>query len=189
MGGLLLGRLLRRALAEPDLLSGDRRHADETTLVRWSLDVDNLVAHLIAGAGERLLELGLVVDVTGASELDPRVEGRHDGGLDPREAVLQVDGGDGRLEQRRQNVAATRDPVELRRRNILCLLEQELRQVELLRDAGTAMPRDDVRSDLREASFRRVGEPVVQRPRNRELEDGVAEELEALIGGGPIRRP
>jgi hypothetical protein len=46
-----------------------------------------------------------------------------------------------------------------------------------------------VRADLREAPLGRVPEAVVDRARDRKLEDAVAEELEALVRGGPLLGP
>jgi hypothetical protein len=46
-----------------------------------------------------------------------------------------------------------------------------------------------MRSDLRQPSFGERGVPPVQLVGNRELEDAVAEELEALVGDGALRRP
>ena len=127
--------------------------------------------------------------MAGPGELDARVEGLDDGRLDLLEAVLQVDGGDRCLEQCREHVAAARDPVELRVGDVLRLLEQEAGEVELLRDPGATVARDDVGPDLREPALGRIGKAVVQRPRDRELEHGVAEELEPLVRGRPIGRP
>ena len=143
----------------------------------------------LPGARERLLQLGLVVDVAGARELDPRVERLDDGLLDLLEAVLEVDGRDRRLEQRGEHVAAARDPVELCSGHVLRLLEQEADEIELLRDPRAAVTRDDVGPDLREPPLGCVGEAVVQRPRDRELEHRVAEELEPLVGGRAVGRP
>ena len=44
-------------------------------------------------------------------------------------------------------------------------------------------------ANLREPSLGRVTEAVVDRARDRELEDAVAEEFEALVRGGPLVRP
>ncbi len=149
--------------------------------MRRALDVDDLVLHLVAGARERFLELGLLVDGAGARELDPGVERLDDRLLGDLEAVHEVDGGDRRLEQRREHVAAVRDAVELGIGHVLGLLEQVAPEVELLGDAGAAVARDDVGPDLRQAAVGCLREPVVQRLRDRELEHRVTEELEALV--------
>ena len=186
---ILLCGLLRRGCPDPDLLAGDHRDADEAAIVRRPLDVEHAVLHLVPGSGERLLQLGLVVDVTGAGELDPGVERVDDGQLRLLEAVLEIDGRDRSLEECGENVAASRDARQLRLGHVLRLLEQESPEVELLRDVRAAVTRDDVGPDLREPPFGRVGEPVVQRLRDRQLEHRVAEELEALVRGRAIRRP
>src|SRR6266542_1306547 len=59
---LLLRRLLRRAAADAELLAVDQRRAREAALVRRPFDLDDLVPHGAAVAGERLLQLGLVID-------------------------------------------------------------------------------------------------------------------------------
>jgi triphosphoribosyl-dephospho-CoA synthetase len=46
-----------------------------------------------------------------------------------------------------------------------------------------------VRADLRQPPFGEVGEPLVQRPGDGELEDAVAEELEPLVGIAAVGRP
>jgi hypothetical protein len=46
-----------------------------------------------------------------------------------------------------------------------------------------------MRADLREAALAEVGVPLVKLPSYRELEDAVAEKLEALVRGRPVRRP
>jgi hypothetical protein len=46
-----------------------------------------------------------------------------------------------------------------------------------------------VRPDLRQLTLGELGVPLVELPRDRQLEDAVAQELEALVGGRTIRRP
>ncbi len=46
-----------------------------------------------------------------------------------------------------------------------------------------------MRADLREAPFGGVLEPIEDRARDRELEDAVSEELEALVGLGAYLGP
>jgi hypothetical protein len=50
-------------------------------------------------------------------------------------------------------------------------------------------PRDDVCARLRQPAFEEVRMARIERIRNRELEDAVAEELEPLIRGAPLARP
>jgi hypothetical protein len=46
-----------------------------------------------------------------------------------------------------------------------------------------------VRPDLREAALAEVGKPLIQLSRDGELEDTVAEELQALVRRRAVRRP
>jgi hypothetical protein len=46
-----------------------------------------------------------------------------------------------------------------------------------------------VRANLGEAALGEVGEALVEGTRDGELEDAVAEELEALVGRGPVGGP
>jgi len=62
-------------------------------------------------------------------------------------------------------------------------------QAELPRDDGAARTRDDVRADLRELSFREIGIALEELAGDGELEDAVAEELEALVRRSPVGRP
>ena len=157
--------------------------------MRRAFDFDDLVLDLVAGAGERFLELGLLVDRAGARELDPRVERLDDRLLGDLEAVHEVDGRDRRFEERREHVPAVRDPVELGIGDVLCLLEQVAPEIELLGHAGAAVARDDVGPDLRQPAVGSLREAVVQRLRDRELEHRVAEELEPLVRRRPGRMP
>ena len=157
------------------------RRAHEAAVVGRSLDLDDRVVHLPAGAGERLLQLGLVVDVTRARVLDALRERVHDGRLDHLEPVLEVDGRDRGLEHRGKDVAAAGDALELVARRVARELQQPLAEAELLRDCGAAQPRYDVRAHLGEPAFGCSGEAIEHCPRDGELEDAVAEELESLV--------
>ena len=46
-----------------------------------------------------------------------------------------------------------------------------------------------MRPDLREMALVEVGVPLVELPRDRQLEDTVPEELEPLVGRRAVRRP
>jgi hypothetical protein len=158
--------------------------------VRRSLDVHDRVADLPAERGELLLQLRLVVDVRRRGVVDPAAERLDDRLLDGLEAVLEEQRGQRRLQQRRENVPVAREPGELLLRDdALPLLDEPGAEIQLARDDGAARPRDDVRANLREASLRQVGIPLVQRPRDGELQDAVTEELQPLVRGGPVRRP
>ena len=175
--------------ARAELLAVDHGGADEATVVCRALDREHEVLHLRAAAGQRLLQLRLVVDVARARVVDPLAERLHDRRLDGRETVLEVDGGDRGLEHRCEHVPAAREPLELRLGHVARPRHQPLAQTELLRHAGAAVPRDDMRPDLRQTPFRGLGEALVQLARDRELEHGVAEELEPLVRVATVRRP
>src|SRR5919201_2380655 len=64
LGRRLLRSLLRAARADAGLLAVDDRGAGEGALVRRPRDLEHRVGHLLRPARERLLQLGLVVDVT-----------------------------------------------------------------------------------------------------------------------------
>src|SRR5205814_2175846 len=88
-GRLLLGGLLRAALADAELLAVDDGRAREVALVRRPLGREDLVGDVAAEPRQRLLQLRLVVDVRRQRVLDPGRERLHDRVLDPREAVLE----------------------------------------------------------------------------------------------------
>src|SRR5207302_10144005 len=186
---LLLGRLLRLARAEADLLAVDRRGAREAPVVRRALDLDDAVADLPAAPRERFLELRLVVDVAGRRVLDPILEGLHDRLLDVVEPVLEEKRRKRRLEERREDVAVLREPLELVGRNPARALDEPPPEPELGSDDGAARPRDDVGADLGKAALGEVREAVVEGLRDRELEHAVAEELEALVRRRAVGRP
>jgi hypothetical protein len=95
-----------------------------------------------------------------------------------------------RLEQRREDVPVSGEAVELLGRDDpLPFLDEPLAEAELARDDGAARARDDVRADLGQPALCEIRRAVVERPGDRELEDAVAEELEALVRGRPVGRP
>jgi len=75
--------------------------------------VDNDVHDLLPAAGERLLELRLVVDVLGGGVVDLLRERGDDRGLHPFEAPLEEGGCKCRLEQRGEHVPVGDEPAEL----------------------------------------------------------------------------
>ena len=110
--------------------------------------------------------------------------------LDRLEAVLEEERRERRLEQRGEDVAVLGQPRQLVGRDgVRPAPAQQLVEAELARDLGAARARDDVRADLRHPPLGEVREAVVELPRDRELEDAVAEELEALVRGRPVGRP
>ena len=163
--------------------------ADELAVVRRALDLEHRVVDMPARARERLLELRLVVDVARARVLDALRERLDERGLHRLEPVLEVHGRDGGLEHSGEDVPAARDALELVRRRVARVLEQPVAQPELLRNRRTALARHDVRPYLREPPLRRRAEAVEHRPRDRELEDAVAQELEPFVRVGAILDP
>ncbi len=103
--------------------------------------------------------------------------------------MLEIDGRDRGLEHRGEHVSAPRDALELVLRDRAGVVEELLAEPELLRDRRAALPRDDMRTDLREATLRGRAEPVEHRSRDRELEDAVAQELEPLVRLCAVLRP
>ena len=113
LGGLLLGFLLRPARAGPELLAVDLGRTGEVTRVGRPVDGDHDVADAAARLRERLLELGLMIDVGRPGVLDPVGEGGDDRRRDLAVAVLEEERGDRRFEQRGGDVPALDDPGEL----------------------------------------------------------------------------
>ena len=103
--------------------------------------------------------------------------------------MLEVERGDRSLENRREDVAAARDALELVASDMSCVVQETISERELLSHNGTGLPRHDVRADFREAAFRGVAETVEDGTRDCELENAVPEELEALVRLGSVLRP
>jgi len=81
--------------------------------VRRPGNLDDLVRDLTSEAGERLLQLGLVVDVRRQRVLDPLLEGIDDRPAQPLEPVREVESAERGLDERRQDVPVRREPLEL----------------------------------------------------------------------------
>jgi hypothetical protein len=161
-------------------------------VVRRALHVEHGVRDAEAAARKLFLELRLVVDVARERVVDLLRERVEDGLADRLEAVLEVERAERGLDERREDVAVDREPLELLRGNrVSPALDERRTEPEPAADDRAALPRDDVRPDLRELAFGVVGKTFVELPRDREPEDGVAEELEALVRvrprGGPGR--
>ena len=116
-------------------------------------------------------------------------EGVDDRLLDRLESVLEEDRRESGLEQRGEDVAVLSEPAELLGLGQDPVLEQPLAEPELVGDEGAGPARDGVRADLRQPTLGELRVAVVQVPGDRELEDAVAEELQALVRGRPVRRP
>src|SRR5579862_6462159 len=162
-GGRLLGLLLRPALAAPELLPVDERGAGEVPVVCRACGRDLGVCHPPAAARKELLQVRLVVDAGRDRELDALLEGGDDRALDRSEAVLQEERAERRLEPGAE--------------------------AELLGHRGARRARDDMGPRLGQPPFGEVGMPLVERVRDRELEDAVAEEFEPLVRRDALARP
>ncbi len=122
-----------------------------------ALHVEHGVRDAPARLRERLLELGLVVDVGRARVLDPVGEGGDDRRFDRLVAVLEEERRDRGLEQRGGDVAALDDPAQLVAGERLARrFAEPLAEAQLPRDGGAALARDDVRADLRQPPLGRV---------------------------------
>ena len=154
------------------------------------LHVEHRVADLLPQSRELLLQLRLVVDVSRCGVLDPPAEGLYDRILDRLEAVLEKERGQGGFEQRGEDVAVPGEAAELLvGDDAFALLDQLLAEPELPRDDRAARARNDVRANLGQLPLRQVGVPLVERPCDGQLEDAVAQELEAFVRGRAVRRP
>jgi hypothetical protein len=158
--------------------------------VRRPFDLQHGVADLPAQCGQLFLQLRLVVDVCRRGVFDAAAERLDDRFLDRLEAVLEEQRSKGGLEQRGENVAVSREAVELLGRDdSLALLRKQRAEPELTGNDGAARARNDVRADLRQPALGQIGEALVERPGDRELEDAVAEKLQPLVRGRPVGRP
>ena len=118
------------------------------------------------------------------------VESVDDRALDGGEAVLEEDRAERRLDHRREHVAVAREALELLLRlGGSRVLDEALPEAETARHLGAGRAGDDVRAHLGELPLGEVRMARVQRMRNRELEDAVAEELEPLVRGATVVRP
>src|SRR6185437_13697819 len=109
--------------------------------------------------------------------------------FDPFEAVLEEQRGQRGFEQCGQDVAIAGKALELVRGNVDATPRELASELELASNDGTALTRNDVRADLREAPLGEVGVALVELARHRELENAVTEELQPLVGGGPVDGP
>ena len=118
---------------DTELLAVDEGRAREVALVRWPLGRENGVDHLPPAAGERLLQLRLVVDVRVQRVVDAAGERVDDRGLDVREPVLEEERAERRLEERGQHVAVLREPLELVHLEAVVVLDEQPAELELAR--------------------------------------------------------
>jgi hypothetical protein len=122
--------------------------------------------------------------------LDLVIESFHDRALDGGETVLEEDRAERRLDDRREHVAVAREALELLvRLGGSRVLDEALPETEPACHLRAGRAGDDVRAHLGELPLGEVRMAHVQRMRNRELEDAVAEELEPLVRGATVARP
>ena len=158
--------------------------------MRRPLHLEDGVADLLPESRQLLLQLRLVVDVCGGCVVDPPGERLDDRVLDRLEAVLQEERPQSRFEQRGEDVAIARQPLELLRRNdALTPVREPSAQTELARYDRAARAGDDMRPNLRQPALRKIRKPLEERVCDGELEDAVPEKLEPLVGGRPVGRP
>src|SRR5207244_6814643 len=112
-GSLLLGGLLRLAVADSELLPIDDRCRGEAPVVRRPLDLEHGVVHRLAPSRQCLLELGLVVDVAVQRLVDAAREGLDDRLLDLLEAMFEKQRGQRCFEQGSKDVPVPRPTAEL----------------------------------------------------------------------------
>src|SRR3954452_8251383 len=95
----LLGGLFRAAVPDPGLLAVHVGGTGEGAVMRRPVDIEHRIAHRLPAPRERLLNLGLEIDVTGQRVLDPRRESLHNRLLDLAKAMLEEESCKRRLEQ------------------------------------------------------------------------------------------
>ena len=128
------------ALAPAELLAVDDGRTRETAIVRRPLGLEDVVAHRPALAGERLLELGLVVDEGGQRVRDPAREGGDHRRLDLLEAVREEERTERGLEESGEDVAVPRQPLQPRPRGRPSPVSQKaVAEPELAGDDGAAL--------------------------------------------------
>jgi hypothetical protein len=178
-GSGLLRVLLRPPAPRPEPLATDNREGGKGRVVDGAFAL-HLVVHLPSAAREDLLQLRLRIQRLPQRVLELLLEGRDHRRLDRLEPAREEERADRGFDHRGEDVAALGD--------VGSLWPQTLVQPQLLGDCGAALPGDDLRPQLRELTLRELLEALVERPRDRELEDAVPQELEPLVGLEPLVR-
>ena len=158
-------------LPDAGLLAVDRRRAQvNVRSCGGPVDLEHGVADLAAGARERLLELGLVVDVRRQRVLDPLANASTIAcsiGSKPcsrKSAASAASSSAARTLRLRESRSSSSAAAPC------AALGEHRAEVELARDDGAARARDDVRADLREPALARSpgsGRRARARPRAR----------------------
>ncbi len=157
------------------------RGTREGPVVRWPDGRERDVLDALTPLCELLLQRGLLVDRLGEGLLDPRLERLHHRARELLEATLEVERRQHRLHERREDVRRTAEIV----RDLAALLQAAV-EAQTGRDDRARTPRDDVGANLRQLTLGEVGVAVVERARDHEAEDAVAEKLEPLVRLDPI---
>ncbi len=188
--GALLGVLLGAAAARAEPLTLDDGGDGERPLVRGPVGLEDVVRHLAALRGRG----PPAAPSCGRRNWSPHTRSAR--GKPPRSRLRS-----GRSRARGRGLpapprATPRGHCEFlaRRSNLVArhacrMLEEQLLQAELVGDDRAAPAGDDVRPQAGELPFCEVRVLVVQRARDRELEDAVAQEFEPLVRVAPVGCP
>src|SRR5215218_4559853 len=180
-GRVLLGLLLGAALAAAVGRAGHRHGGREPLGVVGPLLLDGVGGHPAQAGGGQLLERGLVV------ESRPPPGGLHHPVLEqpahqrgrPRQALVQVDGPEHGLE----GVGQDRGLVAAARQLLTPAQAHGLADAELAGHLGEHVHVHRGRPQLGQLALGQVGEGPVDDVGHDQAEDGVAQELQALVGG------
>jgi hypothetical protein len=121
--------------------------------------------------------------------LDAIGEGRDDRLANGLEAVLEIKRAEAGLDERGDDVAVAREARELVGVSSPRQLGQPVAETEAATDDRAALARDDMGPDLGETTLPLVGEAVIELLGDRQPENAVSEELEALVRLRALLRP
>src|SRR5215218_6034442 len=180
-GRLLLGLLLGAPPAAAVGGAGDRHGGREPLGVVGPLLLDRIGRHPAQAGGGQLLERGLVVEggaAAGGLHHPVLEQPAHQGG-GPREALVEVDG----AEQGLEGVGQDGGLVPAARQLLAPAQAHGVADPELAGHLGEHVHVDRGRPQLGQLPLGQVGEGAVDDVGDDQAEHGVAEELEALVGG------
>ena len=180
-----------RPLPTPSLLAVDHGGARERPLVRRPVDLEHRVRHLTARAarappgarscGRRSVVSAYSMRPAKAATIASSICSKPCSRKSAPSAASSSAASTLRFSAR---------PLELfLRHGLRACSSHALAEAELARDDRAALARDDVRADLRQLTLGEVRVALVELPRDRELEDAVAEELEPLVRRRAVGRP
>lgn len=179
--GLLLGILLGPARTAPDLLAGDESDGLEVLVMGRAGVTHNDVLYGSPLTLQGLLELRLGVETALLRPLEALAERCHDRRAHRLPAVLEVDGADRGLHQRRQHGRRADQPLGVVAPALRPVGEHAAAEVDLPRHRRARSPRDDVGLEAGEAAL--VGDRVatVELLGDDRPEDGITEELQPFV--------